>query len=111
MLQCCYTARLPSAITLLCNDEVIQLSSGAPSPAPGTAASSGSEAGASQEQPNWRDAQDQGGSSIPVAVGCFVATVVGTPVLFAAGIKLGMFAGIAGGAMGYTTGKMFADHE
>ena len=32
-------------------------------------------------------------------------------VFFAAGIKLGMFAGMAGGAMGYTTGKMFADHE
>ena len=46
-----------------------------------------------------------------MAVGIFVATVVGTPVFFAAGIKLGMFAGIAGGAMGYTTGKMFADHE
>ena len=53
----------------------------------------------------------EGGGSIAMAVGIFVATVVGTPVFFAAGIKLGMFAGIAGGAMGYTTGKMFADHE
>ena len=52
-----------------------------------------------------------GGSDIPMAVGIMVATVVGTPVFFAAGIKLGLFAGIAGGAMGYTTGKMFADHE
>ena len=56
-------------------------------------------------------ADEGGGSDIPMAVGMFVATMVGTPVFFAAGIKLGMFAGIAGGAMGYTTGKMFADHE
>ena len=53
----------------------------------------------------------EGGGSIPMAVGIFVATVVGAPVFFAAGIKLGLFAGMAGGAMGYTTGKMFADHE
>ena len=53
----------------------------------------------------------EGGGSIPMAVGILIATVVGTPVFFAAGIKLGLFAGMAGGAMGYTTGKMFADHE
>ena len=28
-----------------------------------------------------------------------------------AGLKLGMFAAIGGGMMGYTTGKMFAEHE
>ena len=28
-----------------------------------------------------------------------------------AGLKLGMFAAVGGGIMGYTTGKMFAEHE
>ena len=28
-----------------------------------------------------------------------------------AGLKLGMFAAIGGGIMGYTTGKMFKEHE
>ena len=32
------------------------------------------------------------------------------PVLVA-GLKLGMFAAVGGGIMGYTTGKMFAEHE
>jgi len=55
--------------------------------------------------------KEPGGSQVPVAGGLFVATCIGSPVCFVAGIKLGMFAAIAGGIMGYTTGKMFADHE
>ena len=55
--------------------------------------------------------QEKGSSQVPVAGGLFVATVIGSPVCVVAGIKLGMFAAIAGGIMGYTTGKMFADHE
>ena len=31
--------------------------------------------------------------------------------MLVAGLKLGMFAAIGGGIMGYTTGKMFAEHE
>ena len=41
----------------------------------------------------------------------FIATCVGGPAVLVAGLKLGMFAAIGGGIMGYTTGKMFADHE
>lgn len=70
-----------------------------------------SEVSGPQPTPVPQSNSDQGASDIPVAVGIFVATVVGTPVFFAAGIKLGMFAAFVGGAMGYTTGKMFADHE
>ena len=36
---------------------------------------------------------------------------MGGPAILAAGLKLGMFAAVGGGMMGYTTGKMFADHE
>ena len=64
-----------------------------------------------EEEEEVKPYSAEGGGSIPMAVGIFVATVVGAPVFFAAGIKLGLFAGMAGGAMGYTTGKMFADHE
>ena len=80
--------------------------------------SSGDQAGGEEDVEEEEEEEEvkpysssEGGGSIAMAVGIFVATVVGTPVFFAAGIKLGMFAGIAGGAMGYTTGKMFADHE
>ena len=69
----------------------------------------------SQPYDQWECLQkpytEPGGSQVPVAGGLFIATVVGSPVCFVAGIKLGMFAAIAGGIMGYTTGKMFADHE
>ena len=41
----------------------------------------------------------------------FIATCVGGPAVLVAGLKLGMFAAIGGGIMGYTTGKMFAEHE
>ena len=48
---------------------------------------------------------------VPIAGGLVVATFVGGPVIFLAGLKLGMFAAIGGGIMGYATGKMFAEHE
>ena len=58
----------------------------------------------------------------------FIATCVGGPAILGtisgyssvktyhvpvlvAGLKLGMFAAVGGGIMGYTTGKMFAEHE
>ena len=37
----------------------------------------------------------------------FIATCVGGPAVLVAGLKLGAFAAIGGGIMGYTTGKMF----
>ena len=40
----------------------------------------------------------------------FIASVFGGPVCLIANLKLGMFAAIGGGIMGYTTGKMFSDH-
>ena len=39
-----------------------------------------------------------------------LGSVLGGPVLLIAGLKLGMFAAIGGGIMGYTTGKMFSDY-
>ena len=48
---------------------------------------------------------------VPIAGGLVVATFLGGPVIFLAGLKLGMFAAIGGGIMGYATGKMFAEHE
>ena len=41
----------------------------------------------------------------------FIASCIGGPAILVAGLKLGMFAAIGGGIMGYTTGKMFAEHE
>ena len=56
-------------------------------------------------------AQEEGGVDvIPVFGGVMVASVLGGPVVLIAGLKLGMFAAIGGGIMGYTTGKMFSDH-
>ena len=150
-------SRLHSTVTLLCNDEILELPSTPVSSHVSSHVAScegtgdNGEEEEEEEGPQPWSSQDGGGSDIPVAVGIFVATVVGTPVIkysliinfswakwpqfyyltirlyyfthgqlklnklnqvfFAAGIKLGMFAGMAGGAMGYTTGKMFADHE
>ena len=47
---------------------------------------------------------------IPIVGGVFIGGVLGVPVILIAGLKLGMFAAIGAGAMGYTTGKMFSDH-
>ena len=56
-------------------------------------------------------AQEEGGMDvIPVFGGVVVASVLGGPVVLIGGLKLGMFAAIGGGIMGYTTGKMFSDH-
>ena len=62
----------------------------------------------SQESISKTFKREPGGSQIPVAGALFIATCLGSPVCFVAGLKLGMFAAVAGGIMGYTTGKMFA---
>ena len=55
--------------------------------------------------------KEEGGMNpIPMFGGVLIASVLGGPVVFIAGLKLGMFAAIGGGIMGYTTGKMFSDH-
>ena len=48
---------------------------------------------------------------IPIAGALFVATCLGTPVIALTGLKMGMFAAMGGGIMGFATGKLFADHE
>ena len=52
-----------------------------------------------------------GSSQVPVAGALFVATCLGTPVIALTGLKLGLFAAVGGGIMGFATGKMFAEHE
>ena len=55
--------------------------------------------------------EEEGGiDAIPIVCAVFIASVLGGPVCLIANLKLGMFAAIGGGAMGYTTGKMFSDH-
>ena len=39
----------------------------------------------------------------------FIASCLGGPVAVLAGMKLGLFAAVGGGMVGYTTGKMFAE--
>ena len=65
----------------------------------------------SQESSSKPFKREPGGSQIPIAGALFIATCLGSPVCAVAGLKLGMFAAVAGGIMGYTTGKMFAEHE
>ena len=48
---------------------------------------------------------------VPIAGALFVATCLGTPVIALTGLKMGMFAAVGGGIMGFATGKMFAEHE
>ena len=48
---------------------------------------------------------------VPIAGALFVATCLGTPVIALTGLKMGMFAAMGGGIMGFATGKMFAEHE
>ena len=47
---------------------------------------------------------------IPITCAVMIASVFGGPVCLIANLKLGMFAAIGGGIMGYTTGRMFSDH-
>ena len=47
---------------------------------------------------------------IPIFCAVTIASVLGGPVCLVANLKLGMFAAIGGGIMGYTTGRMFSDH-
>ena len=48
---------------------------------------------------------------IPIVCAVMVASVFGGPVCLIANLKLGMFAAVGGGIMGFATGKMFAEHE
>ena len=47
---------------------------------------------------------------IPIFCAVTIASILGGPVCLVANLKLGMFAAIGGGIMGYTTGRMFSDH-
>ena len=74
-------------MTLLCNDEILELSSTPVSSEACSHVTTGPGAGEADDQEEVQDegpqpwvAADNGGSDIPVAVGIFVATVVGTPV-------------------------------
>ena len=58
---------------------------------------------------NFHSCQDT--SQMPIATALFVATCLGTPAIALTGLKLGMFAAVGGGIMGFATGKMFAEHE
>ena len=65
-----------------------------------------------EKEKNWKEKmeEEEGGmDAIPIVAGVLIATVLGAPVILIAGLKLGMFAAIGGGAMGYTTGKMFSE--
>ena len=57
-----------------------------------------------------KEKEEGGIDPIPVFGGVLIGSVLGGPVLLIAGLKLGMFAAIGGGIMGYTTGKMFSDY-
>ena len=74
-------------MTLLCNDEILELSSTPVSSEACSHVTTGPGSGEADDQEEGQDegpqpwvAADNGGSDIPVAVGIFVATVVGTPV-------------------------------
>ena len=47
---------------------------------------------------------------LPMVAAVLVASCLGGPVMFAAGLKLGVFAAVGGGMMGYTTGKIIQEH-
>ena len=62
---------------------------------------------------DWKEKEEEEGGGvdvIPIVGGVFIGGVLGVPVMLIAGLKLGMFAAIGAGAIGYTTGKMFSDH-
>ena len=66
-----------------------------------------------EKKKDWKEKEEEEGGGvdvIPIVGGVFVGGVLGVPVMLIAGLKLGMFAAIGAGAMGYTTGKMFSDH-
>jgi hypothetical protein len=66
-----------------------------------------------EKKKDWKEKEEEEGGGvdvIPIVGGVFIGGVLGVPVILIAGLKLGMFAAIGGGAMGYTTGKMFSDH-
>ena len=47
---------------------------------------------------------------LPMAAAVMVASCLGGPVMFVAGLKLGVFAAVGGVMMGYTTGKIIQEH-
>ena len=47
---------------------------------------------------------------IPIVCAVMIASIFRGQVCLIANLKLGMFAAIGGGIMGYTTGRMFSDH-
>ena len=58
----------------------------------------------------WKNKNDDEDSEVlPMFGAMFIASCLGGPVCVLAGLKLGMFAAVGGGIMGYTTGKMFAE--
>ena len=66
-----------------------------------------------EKKKDWKEKEEEEGGGvdvIPIVGGVFIGGVLGVPVILIAGLKLGMFAAIGGGAMGYTMGKMFSDH-
>ena len=46
---------------------------------------------------------------LPMAAAILVASCLGGKVILVAGLKLGMFAAMGGGMMGYTTGKIIQE--
>ena len=59
---------------------------------------------------NWKNKNnDKDSEVLPMFGAMFIASCLGGPVCVLAGIKLGLFAAVGGGMVGYTTGKMFAE--
>ena len=59
---------------------------------------------------DWKNTnQDKDSEVLPMFGAMFIASCLGGPVCVLAGMKLGLFAAVGGGMVGYTTGKMFAE--
>ena len=62
-----------------------------------------------QPKTNKSKNDDKDSEVLPMFGAMFIASCLGGPTAILAGMKLGMFAAVGGGIMGYTTGKMFAE--